>query len=397
MDPRRLAVVPLMLAIAACSTPGGSPAPPQTAPPPPPTTSVAPNPNAVAQDGRPFEVNEVATFDRPWAMAFLPDGRALLTEKGGTLRVVDPQTGRSTKVTGTPEVVDEGQGGLADVALGPTYDEDGTIYLSWVEKTDEPGETRGVVGKARLVLDGPPALKKLTTIWRQDPQSGSGHYSLRLAISPDGDNLFVTSGERQKFTPAQDVRTDLGKILRLTLDGEHVDDNPFADQHEKAATVWSYGHRNVLGIAFDAAGNLWASEMGPKGGDELNLIEPGADYGWPDYSEGAHYDGRAIPPHSQGASKDIVAPVVSWVPSISPANLMIYSGTAFPAWKGDALIGGLSGQCLVRVHLDGTTATKADQWDMGARIRDVVQGPDGAIWLLTDGPDGKLLRLTPPR
>lgn len=356
-------------------------------------TATTPLPSGTVRDGQPFAIREVATLDQPWAMTFLPSGQALITLRPGAMLLLDPATGRSQEVGGVPEVDATGQGGLHDVILGPTYADDGTVYLSWVESAD--GLSHGVVGRGTLLLDGDgsPRLKDLRPIWQQDPTAGSGHFSLRLALSPDEDNLFVTSGDRQKMTPAQHLQTNLGKILRLTLDGEHVPDNPFVDEHNTAAQIWSYGHRNPLGIAFDEAGNLWSTEMGPKGGDELNLIEPGANYGWPNASEGEHYDGREIAKHATIMGVD--APAVSWVPSISPANLMIYTETSFGQWTGDAFIGGLSGKTLVRVDLDGKTARKADQWDMGARIREVAQGPDGSIWLLTDGPDGRLLQLTP--
>lgn len=232
-------------------------------------------------------------------------------------------------------------------------------------------------------------------IWRQQPKtSGSGHFGHRLAFSSDGQYLFVSSGERQKFDPAQDLGTNLGKIVRLTPDGTPAPGNPWADRGGVTAQLWSHGHRNPLGLAFDAAGNLWSSEMGPRGGDELNLIEPGNNYGWPKASNGSHYDGRDIPDHRAGDG--FAAPAVFWNPSISPSSLMIYSGSAFPQWQGDAFIGALSGEALIRIDLDGTTATLADTWGLNARIREVEQAPDGTIWLLEDAPSGRLLRLSPP-
>lgn len=344
-----------------------------------------------ASDGRPFTTREVASFDEPWAMDFLPDGRALVTEKGGTLRLVDVSSGASQEVTGTPDVEDDGQGGLGDIVPGPTFERDGTVYVSWATQAD--GGNQAVLGRARLVTDGEPRLEGLAPIWRQDPSSGTGHYSHRIAVAPDGRHLFLSSGDRQKMTPAQDPTTNLGKVLRLNLDGTPAQGNPFADRGGKAAEVWSYGHRNVLGLEFDAAGTLWASEMGPQGGDELNVIERGGNYGWPQASSGTHYDGRDIPDHADGDG--FVAPKAAWTPSISPGSLMIYTGDAFPAWKGDAFVGALSGQALVRADIEGDRATATAPWDMGERIREVEQGPDGSVWLLEDGDDGKLVQLTP--
>lgn len=266
------------------------------------------------------------------------------------------------------------------------------MYLSWVEATGD-GRAGALVGRARLHTEGTPRLEDLRPIWRQEPTTGRGHYSHRLAVSPDDDHLFVSSGDRQKMDPAQDTANDLGSILRLDLDGRPADGNPFGDRGGQAAEIWSYGHRNVLGLAFDADGRLWASEMGPKGGDELNLVQRGGNYGWPRASNGSHYDGKDIPDHTAGDS--FVTPKVWWTPSVSPGSLLLYTGTAFPEWTGDAFLGALSGQALIRVDLDGTSAAKADQWDMGERIREVEQGLDGTLWLLTDGPRGRLLHLTP--
>jgi len=254
-----------------------------------------------------------------------------------------------------------------------------------------------VVGRARLVEDAKGAhLQDMTVIWRQTPKvSGDGHFSHRIAFGPDG-KLYISSGERQKFDPAQDMSVNLGKIVRLNDDGTIPSDNPFAGRGGVTAQIWSLGHRNVLGLAFDRAGRLWNSEMGPKGGDEINLIERGGNYGWPKASNGSNYDGSDIPDHKEGDG--FVAPKVWWNPSISPSSLMIYSGRAFPRWQGDAFVGALSGKALIRVHLDGVRAEKADQWPMKNRIREVEQGPDGAIWLLEDGQNygaGHLLKLLP--
>ena len=344
-----------------------------------------------APNGRPFVIEEIAELDEPWAMTFLPDGRALISGRGGdlTLRTTD---GQLLEVDGVPDVVHAGQGGFGDVIAAPDFASTSTVYVSWAEAGE--GGSGAAVGRAKLTADGgSPALSDLTVIWRQQPKvSGSGHYGHRLAFSPDGAYLFVSSGERQKFDPAQDLGANLGKILRLTPDGQPADGNPFADRGGVAAEIWTYGHRNPLGIAFDADGNLWNSEMGPQGGDELNLVRAGANYGWPKASNGSHYGGADIPDHADGDGFE--APKVWWNPSVSPGSLMIYRGAMFPQWQGDAFLGALSGQALIRVNLDGTDAIKGDEWNLGRRVREVEQAPDGSIWLLTD--EGQVLRLRAP-
>jgi glucose/arabinose dehydrogenase len=353
---------------------------------------------APSAGGKPFAVQAVADLSEPWAMTFLPDGRLLVTEKKGTLRLVSAD-GRTGTVTGTPEVSYGGQGGLGDVVLHPDFTNNARVYLSWVE-AGENGTKGAAVGRGTLVLDnqGGGRIDNLEVIWRQEPKvEGNGHFSHRIAFAPDG-HMFITSGERQKFTPAQDLNQNLGKVIRLTDAGGIPSDNPFYDQGRVKAQIWSYGHRNLLGIAFAPDGKLWTHEMGPKGGDEFNLIERGANYGYPVVSDGSHYDGRDIPDHS--TRPEFNAPEVTWTPVISPAGLIIYSGGMFPQWRGSAFIGGLSSQALIRVAIDGTSAREAERWDMGARIREVEQGPDGAIWLLEDeddGSQGRLLKLTPTR
>ena len=358
---------------------------------------------AAASD-KPFVETVMADFDAPWAMTFLPDGRMLVTEKAGRLLLVSADGTSRQTVTGTLPVDSAGQGGLMDVVLSPNFRKDNLIYFSFSEA--RPGGKSVALARGQLHFSGgsmcdnlgtdcstppDPELTDAAVIFRANQAvEGNGHYSGRIAFSPDGKYLFFTNGDRQKFTPAQDPKVTLGKVLRLTLDGQPAPDNPLAAKGFHPA-VWSYGHRNLLGIAFDAQGRLWEQEMGPKGGDEVNLIEPSKNYGWPNASNGSHYDGRDIPDHT--ASDGYEPPKVSWNPVISPGGLMIYSGSMFPAWRGDAFIGGLSSKALVRVDLNGTTATKGDQWTLGKRIREVEQGPDGAIWLLQD--EGALVRLTP--
>jgi glucose/arabinose dehydrogenase len=251
------------------------------------------------------------------------------------------------------------------------------------------------VARARLALSGDGgALEDLEVIWRQTPKvDGAGHYGHRIAFA-DG-HLWISSGDRQKFDPAQDMTGNLGKVLRLNDDGSVPSDNPFADQGGATAEIWSLGHRNPLGLSFDSQGRLWDVEMGPRGGDEVNLIRPGVNYGWPVVSNGDHYDGRDIPDHSDADA--FAAPAVFWNPSISPSSLLFYDGSEFPEWQGDAFIGGLSSQAIIRVEFDGESAREAERLDMGTRIRAIEQGPDGALWVLEDGSrggQGRMFRLT---
>jgi glucose/arabinose dehydrogenase len=349
---------------------------------------------AVKQAQWPFTATEVASFREPWAMTFLPDGSLLITEKGGKLIHFDPASGNSGVVGGTPTVAYGGQGGFGDVVVHPQFASNGWVYYSYAE--DGEDDTRGAaVARAKLVLDadGGGQLSDAQVIWRQTPKvSGGGHYGHRLAFGPDG-KLWISSSERQKFDPAQDMKANLGKIIRLNDDGSVPADNPFVAQGSPADQVWSLGHRNALGLAFDANGKLWEHEMGPKGGDELNLIQRGGNYGYPIVSNGDHYDGRAIPDHD--TRPEFIAPVVTWRQVISPAGFIIYNGALFPQWQGSGFIGGLSSKSLVRVAFDGDTAREAERFDMGNRIREVEQGPDGALWLLEDGSNGRLLKLTP--
>jgi glucose/arabinose dehydrogenase len=341
-----------------------------------------------------FTISPVATFREPWAMAFLPDGRLLVTEKRGALKLHSLDTGQSVDVAGVPAVEYAGQGGLGDVVLHPDFASNGLIYLSYAERGDRSA-AGAAVARAKLVAgDGRASLDGLVVIWRQTPKvDGRGHYGHRIAFGPDG-FLYVSSGERQKFTPAQDLQQNLGKIVRLNDDGSVPADNPFAERGGVAAQIWSLGHRNPLGLAFDAQGQLWNVEMGPQGGDELNRVERGANYGYPTVSNGSHYGGADIPDHD--TRPDLAAPAAWWNPVISPSSLMFYSGDVFPQWRGNAFIGGLSSQALLRIEFGaGGSAREAQRFRMGERIRAVEQGPDGAIWLLEDS--GGLLKLTAPR
>ncbi|MFT5701473.1 MAG: glucose/arabinose dehydrogenase [Desulforhopalus sp.] len=347
----------------------------------------------IGSNGSVLLAEKYADFNEPWAMTFLPSGEILVTEKSGTLLLVSADGQSKVHVEGVPQVAYGGQGGLGDVIVDPDYEKNGLIYISYAEK-GRFGRRGAAVARARFSA-GPnnPKLHDLEVIWRQTPKvKGSGHYSHRLTFSPDG-KLFITSGERQKQKPAQDWSQNLGKVIRLNPDGSVPPDNPFQDKGKLAKTFWSLGHRNLLGIAFDSGGRLWTHEMGPRHGDELNLTIGGDNYGWPIVSWGNQYSGVDIPDHD--TRPDFNAPEVYWVPSIAPSGLIIYSGTMFADWQGDAVIGGLVSTSLIRVKITGDNAEEIERFAMGKRIREVEQGKDGAIWVLEDKAGGRLLRLTP--
>lgn len=344
----------------------------------------------------PFAVAVLGTFKEPWALAVEPGtNRIFVTEKAGTVKVVDPATGQSAAVSGVPEVSYGGQGGLHDIAFAPDYASSGTIYLSWVSQ-DAEGNRYGTVGRGKLACAqlGSCAIQGLSEIWRQNQALRSfGHYSIRLAFAPDGQHLFVSSGEQTKGDPAQDMSVNLGKVVRLNLDGTPAAGNPFAGQANVSPDIWSYGHRNLLGLAFDADGQLWDIEHGPAGGDEINLIVPGDNYGWPVVSNGDNYNGTPIPRHS--TRPEFHAPAISWNPVIAPGGMIFYSGKLWPAWKGNAIVTGLKTEALVRVGLSGEKGTEEARYEMGKRLRGIAEAPDGAIYVAEDGEDGRLLRLTP--
>ncbi|PCD04240.1 dehydrogenase [Sphingomonas spermidinifaciens] len=381
-----LALAVAAIALIACND-GGAPSDPA----PVPTQSTTPTASPTS-GGLPFQTAAVATFDSPWAMTFLPDARMLVTQKAGQMLLVSADGKTKTPVAGTPAVDSEGQGALMDVVLAPGFAQNRLVYFS--ASIAGPGGKGVALWRGRLADTGGTArLENVTELFRATPfVDGDGHYSGRIAFAPDGQHLFFTNGERQKLDPAQDPKATLGKVLRLTLDGRPAGD-PALTQKGFHPAVWSYGHRNLLGLAFDPAGNLWEQEMGPQGGDEINLIVAGRNYGYPKVSNGDHYDGRPIPDHAPGDGFE--APKVWWNPSISPGGLIVYTGDAFPQWKGDVFVGGLSSEALIRVDVNGTSATKGDQFPMGNRIREVEQGPDGAIYVLEDGEGGRLLKLTP--
>jgi aldose sugar dehydrogenase len=341
---------------------------------------------------QPFRIVSVAKFQRPWAIAFLPDGRLLLTEKPGHMFLVT-QGGRKTEIAHVPAVMASGQNGLLDVAVSPDYSQDQSIYITYVEPSDGGG--RLVLIRARLAQtpDGA-SLEDIGVIWRQESASYGGQPGGIILFDGDGRRLFLTVGDRMQGSTAQNPDIGQGKLLRLNLDGSTPADNPQASAGGVRGQTWTLGHRNPYGLAFGPDGRLWLHEMGPKGGDELNLIQPGKNYGWPIVSNGDNYDGTPIPRHSTYPEFD--APPLYWNPVIAPAGLAFYQGSMFPQWKGSALIGALARTGLVRVEFEADGhPDEVDRWDLGARIRDVAVAPDGAVWLIEDGNPGGLLRLTP--
>jgi glucose/arabinose dehydrogenase len=374
-------------------------------------------------------MTEVAKLNAPWRIAFLPDGRMLITEKAGAMELVT-QTGQKTPVENVPKVVYKGQGGMLGVFLAPTYARDHMVYLTYSEPQAVGGSSLAMA-RAKLTLgEGKASLDDLKVLWR-DPEGGEGgQFGGVVAFAPDGKSLFLSSGDRQRFTTAQDPNQPLGKMLHLTLDGKPAADNPMAGKTGSAtvpvidpprntetaktapvvrtftfpgpnltpAETWTTGHRTPYGLAFAPDGRLWELEHGPRGGDELNLIEKGKNYGWPLVGEAPNYDGVPVP--TPDTRPDLQAPVIYWTPVIAPGNLMFYKGNKFP-WNGSALISGMGTKSLSRIIISGATAKGAERWDVGHRIRDVEEAPDGTLWMIEDPPQGPnaqptaLFHLTP--
>lgn len=379
-----------------------------------------------ADPNLPFTITQVASFDLPWRIAFLPDGRMLVTEKVGRVQLVTPQ-GTKTELGGVPASSYGGQSGMLGVFLSPHYATDHNVYLTYAAPGDYGSGL--ALGRGRLVLDdGQPRLDGFQVLWHQLPTGKGGQQGGQVAFSPDGKYLFLSVGDRQRMTPAQDPNQPEGKILRLTLDGKPAPGNPWAGktgarsiplidpprdtEAAKTAPVvstytfpgpnltpaetWSTGVRTPYGLAFAPDGRLWEVEHGPRGGDELNLIEPGKNYGWPLVSYGHNYNGVPIP--SPDTRPDLTKPVIYWVPVIAPGNIMFYKGSVFPQWNGNALISGLASQAIIRVTFDGKGgATAAQRWDVGKRVRDIEEAPDGSLWMLEDARPGGLYHLTPKK
>ena len=372
----------------------------------------------------PFTMTRVADFNLPWRIAFLPDGRMLVTEKVGPVWLVTQQGGK-TPVSNVPAVLTSGQGGMLGIYTSPNYATDHAIYLTYSEPGD--GGSSLALARAKLSIgDASASLDDLQVIWRDGARGRGGQFGAAVAFSPDKKFLFLTVGDRQRMTPAQDPNSPLGKILRLTLDGKPAPGNPQAGKTGAAtldiinpprntelaktataaftytfpgpnltpAETWTLGHRTPYGLAFGPDGRLWELEHGPRGGDELNLIEPGKNYGWPLVSYATNYDRVEIP--SPDTRPDLAKPVIYWTPVIAPGNFTFYDGAMFPRWKGSALIGGMATRTLSRITFDGKGgATPAERWSVGEQIRDVAVAPDGAVWVVTNDRAGGLFRLTP--
>jgi glucose/arabinose dehydrogenase len=373
----------------------------------------------------PFTMTTVSNFELPWRVAFLPSGQMLVTEKIGPVWLLSADGTKISTLLNTPPVYWQGQNGMLGVFVSPKYATDSSIYLTYVE----PGDYGGGLALARAKLTLTPTsgrLENLEVLWRQMPKGKGGQEGAQIAFAPDGQSLFLTVGDRQRFTPAQDPNQPEGKILHLTLDGKPAADNPnfgktgaasiplidppsdteaaktakvvstytFPTSNMTPAETWAEGFRTPYGMAFSPSGELWEVEHGPRGGDELNLIQKGKNYGWPLVSYGQNYNGVPIP--KPDTRSEFVKPVIYWVPIIAPGNLMFYTGKTFPQWNGNGLMGGMATMSLNRIVFDGHGGAKAaERWNVGKRIRDVEQAPDGSLWMLEDANPGALIHVTP--
>jgi aldose sugar dehydrogenase len=373
----------------------------------------------------PFEMTTVSTFSLPWRIAFLPDGRMLVTEKIGPIWLVSAEGQKIAPLGGTPAVYWQGQNGMLGVFVSPHYATDQSIYITYIEPGDYGGGQ--ALARAKLNAERVPRLENFEVIWRQMPRGKGGQAGGQIAFTSDGQYLFMSVGDRQRMTPAQDPSQPVGKILRLTLDGKPAPGNPDFGKTGAAtiplidppkdteaaktapvissytspspnltpAETWASGVRAPYGLAFSPTGELWEVEHGPRGGDELNLVEKGKNYGWPLVSYGMNYDEVPIP--APDTRPEFAKPALYWTPVIAPGNLMFYRGTkSFPQWDGSGFVSGLASHTLTRIVFDGKGGAKsAERWDLGKRIRDVAQAPDGTLWLLEDANPGALIHVTP--
>ncbi|MBM3766608.1 MAG: PQQ-dependent sugar dehydrogenase [Acidobacteria bacterium] len=373
----------------------------------------------------PFNMTTTATFGLPWRIAFLPDGQMLITEKIGPVWLVSAKGEKIAPLSGTPPVYWQGQNGMLGVYVSPKYATDQSIYLTYIE----PGEYGGsqVLARGKLVLGRVPRLTDFNVLWRQMPRGKGGQAGGQVVFAPDGETLYMTVGDRQRMVPAQDPNQPVGKILRLTLDGKPAPGNPnygktgsktinlidpprdtevakmapivstytFPGENLTPAETWASGFRAPYGLAMSPKDELWEVEHGPRGGDELNLIQKGKNYGWPAVSFGKNYNEVAIPSHD--SKPEYTKPVLYWVPVVAPGNLMFYTGKkTFPQWDGSGFISGMATMSLNRILFDGKGGAKvAERWEVGKRIRDVEQAPDGSLWLLEDANPGALIHVTP--
>jgi glucose/arabinose dehydrogenase len=361
---------------------------------------LAPSPAAAAQRDRTVIDNLVVEtyargLDHPWGLGFLPDGRLLVTERPGRMRLVDGEGRLSPAIAEVPKVFASGQGGLLDVALDREYERSGIIYFCYAEPTEGGGRTS--LARARLVAEAQPRLEDVNVIFRQQgPPSSGNHWGCRIVQMPDG-NLFLTTGDHFNYRDqAQNLANHLGKIIRIRPDGSAPPDSPFVGKDGARPEIWSYGHRNAQGAALNpASGKLWMHEHGARGGDEINIPQAGKNYGWPVITWGIDYNGTKIGlgTHKPGMEQ----PIHYWVPSIAPSGMAFYMGDLFPAWRGNLFVGALAGQMLVRLELDAEKVVREERLlrELGERIRDVRSGPDGALWLLTDSARGRVLRVVP--
>lgn len=357
-----------------------------------PTDALAAPGEQYPSQAGPIAVTTVAEgLEHPWGLAFLPDGRMLVTERPGRLRLVTPEGTVSAPIGGVPQVYARGQGGMLDVELDPDFTENQLIYLTYAEPGGEGGGT--AVARARLAGD---KLEQLQVIFRQAPKLGGGnHFGSRLVFLEDG-TLIVTLGDRNQREYIADLKSHVGKLVRINTDGTVPADNPFVGDSAYAPEIYSLGHRNAQGATrHPETGELWTVEHGARGGDEINNPQPGRNYGWPVISYGREYAGGKI---GEGTAKPgLEQPLYYWDPSIAPSGMTFYTGDRFPAWRGNLFVGALKYQMLVRLTVEGTRVVAEERLleGLGDRIRDVVQGPDGYLYLLTDESDGRILRLAP--